>query len=324
VSEAKASSTQSLDQLIPALVKATSEIGAVPKTGENKYDRYTYAKLEDFVRASNGPLCKNGLALTFDVLGVENLEARKTKQGAEENGVRVHLQGKLLHVSGQMLTAMGVGDGYDRGDKAAYKALTGARKYLIANMLNLATTDDPEEDSAPAPARNDAADLSRFKDEAREERRREERQPERQREPERTREEKRQEPAKPSPAEEARDEWDDMDEADLKKAADHMIQKIVVGERQLGTLVNGQAVTVRDVLRTCSKKDGKVMDRLDDFFKFELTDPSRHSSMMRWLKFTLRNLHAALEDLSEALVKAGKLASAPIEGNDDGLDEIPF
>jgi hypothetical protein len=40
-----------------------------------------------------------------------------------------------------------LGEGQDRGDKAFYKADTGARKYALANLFNLATDDDPETDS---------------------------------------------------------------------------------------------------------------------------------------------------------------------------------
>ena len=39
------------------------------------------------------------------------------------------------------------GEGMDKGDKAGYKAYTGALKYYLANTFMVATGDDPEKDS---------------------------------------------------------------------------------------------------------------------------------------------------------------------------------
>ena len=39
------------------------------------------------------------------------------------------------------------GEGIDKGDKAGYKAYTGALKYYLANTFMVATGDDPEEES---------------------------------------------------------------------------------------------------------------------------------------------------------------------------------
>jgi len=37
-----------------------------------------------------------------------------------------------------------VGQGADKGDKGVYKAITGAKKYFIANLFLIPTDDDPE------------------------------------------------------------------------------------------------------------------------------------------------------------------------------------
>ena len=39
------------------------------------------------------------------------------------------------------------GEGIDKGDKAGYKAYTGALKYYLANTFMVATGDDPEKES---------------------------------------------------------------------------------------------------------------------------------------------------------------------------------
>ena len=133
--------------LAAALVAAQAEFPLVGKSGENKYDRYRYATMEDFVDAIRAPLRKHGLGLVFSVAGTEALEPRQTKGGGTEYGARVIMDMTIVHSSGETMACHGVGDGYDRGDKAVYKAMTGARKYLVASALNLATSDDPEGDS---------------------------------------------------------------------------------------------------------------------------------------------------------------------------------
>jgi hypothetical protein len=119
----------------------------VGKSGRNTYDKYTYATLEDYIAAIRLPLSEEGLALVFSQEHVETLEPRQTKGGGTEYGARVHMEMHLMHSSGETWCCRGTGDGFDRGDKAVYKAATGARKYLIASALNLATSDDPEADS---------------------------------------------------------------------------------------------------------------------------------------------------------------------------------
>lgn len=47
-----------------------------------------------------------------------------------------------------MLTIASYGEGRDRGDKAPYKALTGALKYALIQTFLIATGDDPEHEGS--------------------------------------------------------------------------------------------------------------------------------------------------------------------------------
>ena len=49
--------------------------------------------------------------------------------------------------SGLRARPSGPGEAIDKGDKAGYKAFTGALKYYLANTFMVATGDDPEKDS---------------------------------------------------------------------------------------------------------------------------------------------------------------------------------
>jgi len=133
-------------KLNEALAKAQAEMKLVGKSGQNTFDKYEYAKLEDYVQIVHPVLHKHGLALVSSVDHIEQLPNRPTSKGGTEYAVRVKLTMILSHTSGEQITATAYGEGQDRADKAIYKAITGARKYGLAAMFNLATGDDPESD----------------------------------------------------------------------------------------------------------------------------------------------------------------------------------
>ena len=133
-------------KLAPALVKAQADVRAAGKTGDNKFDRYNYAKLEDFYDAAKPVLAKHGLAVLFQTDSCESLPDRVTKNGGAEHTVRVRVSATLVHESGESVTVTGYGEGQDRADKATYKAITGAKKYVLAGLLAIPTSDDPEAD----------------------------------------------------------------------------------------------------------------------------------------------------------------------------------
>lgn len=139
-------SSEKTEQIGAALAAAQAEFRAVPKNGQNTYDKYSYAKLEDYVKVSMPILAKHHISILTSVDQTETLEVRLSSKGNKEYGVRVKCSIRLLHESGQWVEADVWGEGQDRSDKAIYKAITGARKYGIAAMLGLATTDDPEAD----------------------------------------------------------------------------------------------------------------------------------------------------------------------------------
>ena len=130
-----------------ALAAAQAKIQAAGKSGENTYDHYKYAMLQDYCNAIHEPMTENGLALSVSVDEVIEMADRTTNQGKTEHVVRVKLRGILSHTSGETLEFLGFGEGQDRADKGLYKAITGGKKYLIANIFNVPTTDDPETDS---------------------------------------------------------------------------------------------------------------------------------------------------------------------------------
>lgn len=166
------SKSDDISKIAAAMVAASTELKLVGKTGNNTYDKYTYAKLDDYVNLVQPVLAKHGLLPMTSVPEVESLPERTTKNGGKEYPVRVKLRITVIHSSGQWVECEGAGEGQDRADKGLYKAVTGARKYALACLFNLATSDDPESDesvghapppaSRPTPKANEQAAKSGF------------------------------------------------------------------------------------------------------------------------------------------------------------------
>lgn len=134
-------------ELYSALSKAQAQVKAAGKSGENNFDHYKYAVLEDYWKEAQIAFKENGLALVCSTTNIIRLEDRKTARGNIERAVQLELTGTLTHTSGEFIKVVSHGEGQDRSDKSIYKAHTGARKYLLASILGIPTSDDPEKDS---------------------------------------------------------------------------------------------------------------------------------------------------------------------------------
>jgi len=129
--------------LITALIKAQSELKDVSKDGTNDFHKYKYATLQSYLHAIRPVLIENGLSIVTSVEEVKEMQ---------EGRMLVKMKVSLFHSSGESIDTFVYGEGQDMsakgkvGDKALYKAITGGRKYALANLFNIATTDDPEKD----------------------------------------------------------------------------------------------------------------------------------------------------------------------------------
>lgn len=153
--------SESITKLAPALAKLQAAIKPAQKSGKNKFDNYSYSKLEDFFDQCHAPLATFGFSLMTSNPSISTLPDRQTAKGGVEHVAQVVVTATLLHESGEWIEVTGHGEGQDRADKAIYKALTGAKKYIVAGLLKIPTTDDPESDetvgqSMPPPKKMDS------------------------------------------------------------------------------------------------------------------------------------------------------------------------
>lgn len=141
------------------LLEAQKSVEAVVKRGKNTQQKYDYAMASDVVGVCRKALHDAGLASA--VTKVEDVEQREVSSKSGTGGVYAQVK-VTLHVFDaeghggpdenfirqQIFAFEGVGAGIDYpGDKAIYKAQTGATKYAYANALALPFADhDPEKD----------------------------------------------------------------------------------------------------------------------------------------------------------------------------------
>lgn len=127
-----------------ALRKDLKSKGILKKGGQNDFDHYSYFSEAQYKELFTELFSKNNLELKFSELDYGTFEGT----GKQCNGRLTKLEFTLYDVeTGFFETTVITGEGMDKGDKAGYKAYTGAVKYYLADTFLVATGDDPEKDS---------------------------------------------------------------------------------------------------------------------------------------------------------------------------------
>ena len=140
-----------LQQKKNALRKALKEKGILQKGGKNDFDHYSYFSEAQYKQLFTELFSDHGLELKFTELEYGTFEGTEK----QANGRMPKIQFTLFDIeTGFYEDTVITGEGIDKGDKAGYKAYTGALKYYLANTFMVATGDDPEKDS-PAQKMND-------------------------------------------------------------------------------------------------------------------------------------------------------------------------
>jgi hypothetical protein len=137
-------------ELNGAILACMHEIGSVSKDKRNGQQQYDYVSETAVLAAAQPAMVKNGLVMSLAEIEHPFRESKDTKTGGKltlTGGVYVF---KVEHAAtGQFKLIKSMGEGMDSGDKASYKAQTGARKNAIFDMFLIPRTDDPEKDEAP-------------------------------------------------------------------------------------------------------------------------------------------------------------------------------
>lgn len=127
-----------------ALRKELKEKGVLQRGGKNDFDHYKYFSEAQYKELFTDLFSKHGLELKFNELDYSGFEGTEK----QSNGRMPKLEFYLMDIdTGFFEKSCITGEGIDKGDKAGYKAYTGALKYYLASTFMVATGDDAEKES---------------------------------------------------------------------------------------------------------------------------------------------------------------------------------
>lgn len=146
-----------LQQKKNALRKDLKERGILKRGGKNDYDHYSYFSEAQYKELFTELFSKHGLEVKFNELEYNTFEGSEK----QANGRMPKIEFSLIDIdTGFNEETIITGEGIDKGDKAGYKAYTGALKYFLANTFLVATGDDPETES-PSYNMNDKSNANK-------------------------------------------------------------------------------------------------------------------------------------------------------------------
>ncbi len=120
----------------------------VQKRGYNQRSNYNYVTAADIAGAVGDILAELGVVVVPRLESISH-EPAQTGRAEAEHVARVVMTYTFMDVdTAEEISVKVAGEGLDPGDKAPYKAMTGALKYALLQSFLLATGDDPEEERA--------------------------------------------------------------------------------------------------------------------------------------------------------------------------------
>ena len=134
--------------LMHKLVEITQAVERIPKNGHNKHQNYDYALESDIKDVVRKEMANRNLMMIPNELS-RTMTQIPTKNGSQQL-VTLEIEFTVNDAdSGEAFKMVGYGDGQDSGDKAVYKAKTGALKYALTSLFMIPTGDDPEKPLQP-------------------------------------------------------------------------------------------------------------------------------------------------------------------------------
>jgi hypothetical protein len=133
--------------LAAKLIRAMSQVGVVEKRGNNQKQGYKFVKATDVANEVRQALIECGVSFSYDIE-----EERSWEKATNAGGVLFFCGLKIRgdfrdSESGEVISGRAIGWGADSLDKAPYKAMTGALKYLLRMNFLIPDEEDPETDN---------------------------------------------------------------------------------------------------------------------------------------------------------------------------------
>lgn len=138
---------EAIKKLAEKLAEACDKVGGIAKKGKNTQQNYNYVKAADVAKAIRHELFERGIVVIPDEVSCEFVEF-STKTGTVMKECRLKTAYHITDGS-ETIIVHGYGVAMDAGDKAIYKAKTGALKYFLRGLgLIPDEKDDPEADES--------------------------------------------------------------------------------------------------------------------------------------------------------------------------------
>lgn len=137
--------TSNLHQRLSAIM---GELGAMKPQGHNSHSNYDYITYSQISEAARLLFVKHGVFMTPSLTKHTTTPVLSAK-GNQNLLSEVEVTYTFYNIDKpeDYLAISSVGQGMDTGDKAVYKALTGAHKYMLFKTFNVGTDDDAEKES---------------------------------------------------------------------------------------------------------------------------------------------------------------------------------
>ena len=142
-------------KLATKLVAIMAAVDHVEKRGRNQKQGYDFVRAADLYHTVRKAFIEQQVFMSADVVSEERW-TQPTQSGGTMNycSLRVGFTFYDGETGACIGPVHGYGWGSDVGDKAIYKAMTGALKYAARTNFLVPDDSDPEEDAAPAPRNN--------------------------------------------------------------------------------------------------------------------------------------------------------------------------
>jgi hypothetical protein len=141
------------------LAEVRRRIGYIQKRGFNEHNNYSYVTAADLAGAVGDVLAELGVVIVpqLESITYEPNTGARTEVARAAQVVMAYIFADVD--TGEEIITKVAGQGLDTGDKAPYKAMTGALKYALLQSFLLATGDDPEEERINHTASNSSERL---------------------------------------------------------------------------------------------------------------------------------------------------------------------
>lgn len=133
--------------LVKKLAEVMQQVKYIQKTGYNSFNKYKYATEADVNEKVREELAARNVIMIPNMIS-HSIREHMTRSNNREYICTVAVEFTFYDGdTGETIVFTTYGEGQDSGDKATYKALTGAQKYALMKAFMIPTGDDPEADT---------------------------------------------------------------------------------------------------------------------------------------------------------------------------------